>query len=129
MRLSNFSTYNSRIRMTSRFVSKTSYSFIMLAWLISLSRCISLRMSSILAPRRPPPRRFLMNLAAYSSPLFLCVHRFTVANWPLENKEYHALIHKALEKKTAEFANTVNPDEVAHNEPPHLYLHCLPASL
>ena len=24
-----------------------------------------------------------------------------------------------------EFANSVDPDEVAHNEPPHLNLHCL----
>ena len=26
-------------------------------------------------------------------------------------------------------ANSVDPDEVAHNEPPHLDLHCLPSSL
>ena len=31
--------------------------------------------------------------------------------------------------KIAEFANSVDPDEVAHNEPPHLDLHCLPSSL
>ena len=28
-----------------------------------------------------------------------------------------------------EFANSVDPDEVAHYEPPHLDLHCLPSSL
>ena len=33
------------------------------------------------------------------------------------------------EAKIAEFANSVDPDEVAHNEPPHLDLHCLPSSL
>ena len=33
------------------------------------------------------------------------------------------------EMKTAEFVNSVNLDEVAHNEPPHLDLHCLPSSL
>ena len=27
-----------------------------------------------------------------------------------------------------EFANSVNLDEVAHNEPPHLDLRCLPCS-
>ena len=27
------------------------------------------------------------------------------------------------------FANTVNPDETAHNEPSHLDLQCLPSSL
>ena len=31
--------------------------------------------------------------------------------------------------KIAEFANSVDPDEVALNEPPHLDLHCLPSSL
>ena len=29
--------------------------------------------------------------------------------------------------KIVEFANSVDPDEVAHNEPPHLDLHCLPS--
>ena len=29
----------------------------------------------------------------------------------------------------AEFANSVDLDEVAHNGPPHLDLHCLPCSL
>ena len=28
-----------------------------------------------------------------------------------------------------EFANSVDLDEVAHHEPPHLALHCLPTSL
>ena len=29
--------------------------------------------------------------------------------------------------KIAEFVNRVDLDEVAHNEPPHLDLHCLPS--
>ena len=29
----------------------------------------------------------------------------------------------------AEFANSVDLDEVAQNEPPHLDVHCLPSSL
>ena len=29
----------------------------------------------------------------------------------------------------AEFANSIDLDEVAHNEPPHLDLQCLPSSL
>ena len=33
------------------------------------------------------------------------------------------------ETKTAECANSVDLDEVAHDEPPHLGLHCLPSSL
>ena len=36
---------------------------------------------------------------------------------------------KAPKMKTAEFANSVDPDEVAHKEPPHLNVHCLPSSL
>ena len=31
--------------------------------------------------------------------------------------------------KIAEFANSVDLDEVAHDEPPHVDLHCLPSSL
>ena len=31
--------------------------------------------------------------------------------------------------KIAKFANSVDLDEVALNEPPHLDLHCLPSSL
>ena len=31
--------------------------------------------------------------------------------------------------KIVEFANSVDSDEVAHNEPPHLDLHCLSSSL
>ena len=34
-----------------------------------------------------------------------------------------------LTDKIAEFAHSVDLDEVAHNEPPHLDLHCLPSSL
>ena len=41
-----------------------------------------------------------------------------------------SLTFKAPEMKIAEFAEkSVDPDEVAHNEPPHLDLHCLPTSL
>ena len=42
-------------------------------------------------------------------------------NWPLQNK--------ILLTKIGEFANSVDLDEVAHNEPSHLALHCLPSSL
>ena len=31
--------------------------------------------------------------------------------------------------KTIEFADSVDPGEVAHHEPPHLDLRCLPSSL
>ena len=32
-------------------------------------------------------------------------------------------------KIMVKFADSVYPREVAHNEPPHLDLHCLPSSL
>ena len=34
-----------------------------------------------------------------------------------------------MKTRVGEFADSVDPDEVAHNEPPHLDLHCLPSSL
>ena len=36
---------------------------------------------------------------------------------------------KTPEAKIAEFANSVDLDEVAHDEPPQQDLHCLPTSL
>ena len=35
------------------------------------------------------------------------------------------LTPKVLKMKVVEFGNSVDPDEVALNEPPHLDLHCL----
>ena len=32
----------------------------------------------------------------------------------------------ALQKNTGTFVNNIDPDELAHNEPSHLDLHCLP---
>ena len=34
---------------------------------------------------------------------------------------------KLPETRIAELANSVDPEEVAHNEPPHLDLHSLPS--
>ena len=36
---------------------------------------------------------------------------------------------RPLELKIDKFANKVTPEEVAHNEPSHIDLHCLPSSL
>ena len=36
---------------------------------------------------------------------------------------------KPTKMKIVEFAYSVDPDEVAHNEPPRLDLHCLPSGL
>ena len=43
--------------------------------------------------------------------------------------ETQYLTLKAQNATKAEFANTVDPDEMAHNEPSHLDLQCLPSSL
>ena len=39
------------------------------------------------------------------------------------------LTSRAPKTKIAKLANTVYPDEAAHNELPHLDLHCLPSGL
>ena len=41
----------------------------------------------------------------------------------------NSLTLKVPEMKIAEFENSVDPDEAAHTEPPHLDLHSLPSSL
>ena len=40
-----------------------------------------------------------------------------------------ALALKVPETKIADYANSADLDEVAHNEPPHLDLHCLTSNL
>ena len=37
------------------------------------------------------------------------------------------LILEVLKDEIAEFAYRADPNEVTHNEPPHLDLHCLPS--
>ena len=67
---------------------------------------------------------------------FLFTSPFEIANSFFlsgENgKNFHSFILLTLEvqeTKIAEFANSVDLDEVARNEPSHLDLHCLPFSL
>ena len=47
----------------------------------------------------------------------------------LKDSKFVPLTLSVPETKIAEFANSADLDEVAHNEPPHLDLHCLPSSL
>ena len=42
---------------------------------------------------------------------------------------FQSLTLSLPETKIADFANSVDLDEVAHHEPPHLDLHCFPSSL
>ena len=41
----------------------------------------------------------------------------------------HSINSLVPETKIAEFVNSVDLDEVAHDEPPHQGLHCLPSAL
>ena len=82
----------------------------LITWNCSLSPLKSLRL-------REPIWIFLLGYASY---------------WFL-----HAVLHiinsclrlKGLEMKIVEFANSVDPSEMAHNEPPQLNLLCMPFSL
>ena len=54
---------------------------------------------------------------------YIIVHRLSeVSLWNL------ILLPKAPKMKTVELANSIDSNEVAHEEPPHLDLHCLPFS-
>ena len=55
----------------------------------------------------------------------------SIVSSPLKMVYYkkRVLILELPKKKIAEFASSVDPDEVAHDEPPHLDLHILPSSL
>lgn len=78
-------THSSRIRITSALFSKTSWRVMMFECWISLKMFTSRSMSSLETPRRLDLLRlFLMNLAAYSTPVLLCRHLLTTANCPLE---------------------------------------------
>lgn len=78
-------THSSRIRMTSALFSKTSWRVMMFGCWISFRMLTSRSMSSLVTPRRLDLLRlFLMNFAAYSTPVLLCRHLRTTANCPLE---------------------------------------------
>ena len=47
----------------------------------------------------------------------------------MKKKDYNGLTLYVPGTKTAEFANSIDLDEVALFEPPHLDLRCLPSSL
>ena len=50
-------------------------------------------------------------------------------NMTVSRQRHCVLTHKAPNTTIAEFANTVDTDEMAHNELFHLDLPCLPSSL
>lgn len=77
-------THSSRMSTTSVRFSKTSCSVMTLG----CSTCRRMLTSRSISSRHTPRRlarlcRFLMNLAAYSSPVLFSRHFFTMANWPL----------------------------------------------
>ena len=55
-----------------------------------------------------------------------CGRKTTIQQY---NNSDNGINSLSTETKIAEFANSVDFDEVAHNEPPHQDLHCLPSSL
>ena len=65
--------------------------------------------------------------------LFSCHFYYLNLIWPKAaysvSRTCGVLTLKVPETKIAEFANSVDLDEVAHDEPPHLDLHCLPSNL
>ena len=52
------------------------------------------------------------------------IYIHTVKIYRIETIEFHTL--EVLNTAITEFANTEDPDEMAHYEPSHLDLHCLP---
>ena len=51
----------------------------------------------------------------------MLIRGFSFGNVPLNSL--------STRNEIAEFPNSIDLDEVAQNEPPHLDLHCLPSSL
>ena len=72
------------------------------------------------------PRKFSQDiLSMYSSKTDLLAQLYNT----MLNMFKYDMIALNSRDEIAEFANSVDLDEVAHNEPPHLNLHCLPSSL
>ena len=60
----------------------------------------------------------------------MSIQRITIILSALHVTRLNILVNSlTTREEIAEFANSVDLDEVAHNEPPHLALHCLPSSL
>ena len=67
---------------------------------------------------------YINKLAQMKQPTLLQVLSFLICGGSTaKNKE---LTIKAPKIKIVEFANSIDPDEVAHHEPSHLDLPCLP---
>ena len=68
----------------------------------------------------------------YKNILFLLLAYMVVQSltyYTYKMKSTYISILNVLKMKTTEFANRVDPDEVAQNEPSHLHLLCLPSGL
>lgn len=104
IKIEDKSTHSSRIRMTSVLFSKTSWSVMMLGCWISFRMFTSRSMSSLVTPRRLDLlRRFLMNLAAYSTPVLLCRHLLTTANWPLMRGGEKEIVKRCIKNSNYSF--------------------------
>ena len=58
-----------------------------------------------------------------------CLNVAYVPNLSCQLNKKHLILEMLFYTSIAEFANTEDPDETAHNEPSHLDLQCLPFSL
>ena len=70
-------------------------------------------------------RSFVSSIAVFISVLGSMVR----LHKPADTTYNDLLTPEVPKKKIPDFSNSVYLDEVAHNGPPHLYLHCLPSSL
>ena len=55
----------------------------------------------------------------------MCFTKDTQSYFIVDNLQLKKIL-KATNLRRVEFANSVDPDEAAHNELPHPHLHCLP---
>ena len=84
------------------------------------------------------PMKLKGTIALLAPPAIYSVHDLSNSyerdNFPIlinfvRTASYENLTLKVLKMKIAGFANRVDPDEVAHHEPPHQDLRCMPSIL
>ena len=74
---------------------------------------------------RKERERFVSRIRIF---LYAMIYK-TATIWSIKIAMFSINYLKTTETKIAEFANSVDFDDVAHNEPPHLVLHCMSSSL
>ena len=67
-------------------------------------------------------------LCQYTKCTYILITSVNIFDYDRSDNDY-CINSLVPEMKTAKFAKREAHDEVAHHEPPHLDLHCLPSSL